>query len=746
MHNPFTIGSMIQNPAEFVGRTAELQFLLTRLRSLQSCSVVGERRIGKSSLLYHLHQTGAARLGDTSYRFVYVELADAAAQTVVDFLRTVLDALQCPTDAIRDDNKPSRNLTAFDQAIKARTEAGERLVLCLDEFEALFENPSEFNDMFFNHLRTMVSHRRLALVTASRQPLEIYSLERKLTSPFYNVLSVTTLGDFTEEEAVQFVALHHSHVNFTDKELRFINSWLDPHPLKLQILCDQVLQNRERQWREDVLVEEVRKMYRQFLGDTGVRKTWNQFKGSITLKSISDAWVLFKAARELFIGGTPSTEKDRPVLFISQIELADIRCFEQVVIDLSSNNQTQSWGVILGDNGIGKTTLLRCIALGLASRSDAVVLFNKLSNLGLWIRKGSEQRFGRIKLTFNTGDFTELIIGSDSYGEKISRHEASRDSIWKDIFACGYGAARASLGDESHSSYSMPEAVASLFDYNAQLQNIELAIRRLVGEKQAVKNDILKQIDRLLMLDSGSTKLKQNGLEISGHWGGSISLAGLGDGYRTTLSWVLDMLSWAVLRNADAIQGEIQGIVLIDEIEQHLHPRWQRYILKLLHQQFPKVQLVSTTHSPLCVTGASDFHDDEICLVHLEQVADKAEASYSFSLPRGKRADQVLTSYLFGLETTTDDETKTQIGRLSKLLSKNRRSSKEDDEIQMLREILDKKLMSGESKREEVAAKLLQETLIANLENRIKELVEPSGYKETLSLEAKRQLKALLEG
>jgi uncharacterized protein len=175
MHNPFTIGSMIQNPAEFVGRTAELQFLLTRLRSLQSCSVVGERRIGKSSLLYHLHQTGAARLGDASYRFVYLELTDAAAQTVVDFLRTVLDAVQCPPEvieaAIKDDNKPSRNLTAFDQAIKARAEAGERLVLCLDEFEALFENPAEFNNAFFNHLRTMVNHRRLALVTASRQPL-----------------------------------------------------------------------------------------------------------------------------------------------------------------------------------------------------------------------------------------------------------------------------------------------------------------------------------------------------------------------------------------------------------------------------------------------------------------------------------------------------------------------------------------------------------------------------------------------
>lgn len=57
---------MIQNPAEFVGRTAELQFLLTRLRSLQSCSVVGERRIGKSLLLYHLHRRARRGWANTS--------------------------------------------------------------------------------------------------------------------------------------------------------------------------------------------------------------------------------------------------------------------------------------------------------------------------------------------------------------------------------------------------------------------------------------------------------------------------------------------------------------------------------------------------------------------------------------------------------------------------------------------------------------------------------------------------------
>ena len=77
-----------------------------------------------------------------------------------------------------DDNKLSRNLTAFDKEITVLKEIGERIVLCLDEFEGLFEDAKEFNNAFFNHFRTMVNHRRLALVTASRKPLEIYSLEK----------------------------------------------------------------------------------------------------------------------------------------------------------------------------------------------------------------------------------------------------------------------------------------------------------------------------------------------------------------------------------------------------------------------------------------------------------------------------------------------------------------------------------------------------------------------------------------
>lgn len=218
-YNPFTVRGAIQNPDHFIGRKAELDHILTRLLSMQSCSVVGERRIGKSSLLYHLFQTGNKRLANDSFRFVYIELADASSHTVVDFLKNVLYELQLPDDAINDENKPNRNLVAFDREIRSLVDQGVQVVLCLDEFEALFLNPAEFNDGFFNHLRSMVNMRRLAVVTASREPLEVYAVQEKLTSPFFNLLTIQELGDFTEEDVATFLTAHQGLVNFTDKEL-----------------------------------------------------------------------------------------------------------------------------------------------------------------------------------------------------------------------------------------------------------------------------------------------------------------------------------------------------------------------------------------------------------------------------------------------------------------------------------------------------------------------------------------------
>jgi len=108
--NPFTNRGVITNEADFIGREEQLGEIIERLRTLQSSSVVGERRIGKSSLLYHLAQTGVQRIEDGRYRFFYLDLQDARFHTAARFFRTTLKALGIASDTINSAIKDEQTL------------------------------------------------------------------------------------------------------------------------------------------------------------------------------------------------------------------------------------------------------------------------------------------------------------------------------------------------------------------------------------------------------------------------------------------------------------------------------------------------------------------------------------------------------------------------------------------------------------------------------------------------------------
>ena len=207
---------------------------------------------------------------------------------------------------------------------------------------------------------------------------------------------------------------------------------------------------------------------------------------------------------------------------------------------------------------------------------------------------------------------------------------------WDRIFAAGYGAGIRVQGTADYDYYLTADAVYPLFRYDAPLQNPELIVRRLVdtardrvisrqmlrrlgvrdvrkhqGGPEAAAKRILTYIKRLLknilqLDDEDQVELTRIGISVRGRWGRS-ELSSLGDGYRSTVTWILDLLSWWFLKSSHARGAKdptaIQGIVLIDEIEQHLHPRWQRSIMRLLIDSFPGVQFIATTHSPLVASG-----------------------------------------------------------------------------------------------------------------------------------------------
>src|SRR5262249_18772645 len=144
------------------------------------------------------------------------------------FLRAILQRLELDADAVAPDKSLNRNLTDFSEQIEAREQDGQRVVLCLNEFETTFKHPAEFTEDFFDHLRSQLDMRKFAVVTATRTPLQDLWLEGKLTSPFYNVFTVVELGGFTDDEIRAFLENYREKVFFTDDEMKFIKSYLDP--------------------------------------------------------------------------------------------------------------------------------------------------------------------------------------------------------------------------------------------------------------------------------------------------------------------------------------------------------------------------------------------------------------------------------------------------------------------------------------------------------------------------------------
>ena len=96
-----------------------------------------------------------------------------------------------------------------------------------------------------------------------------------------------------------------------------------------------------------------------------------------------------------------------------------------------------------------------------------------------------------------------------------------------------------------------------------------------------------------------------------------------------------------------------QGIVLIDEIDVHLHPRWKVEIVSRLRRVFPRVQFIITTHDPLCLLGT---RKGEVHVMRRDPESEQVVAT-QFDVPPGTTADQVLTGFWFGLPSTMDRET-----------------------------------------------------------------------------------------
>lgn len=376
-----------------------------------------------------------------------------------------------------------------------------------------------------------------------------------------------------------------------------------------------------------------------------------------------------------------------PAYFLS-LTVENVRCFGQKQeIDLSDKNGRPSqWTVILGDNNTGKTTLLQCfVAVEPTRFADYTI--SKLARKGEYFNLYRDLAKDEVKISGNacfSTKITDLAKNKKKNTQvflSVTNHMSNIYSFEKvaGLKCYGYGASRV-MGESLLAEKTSDDACASLFDENSRLINAEewllqadysASKRSVIGLKAQEKRDqikdvlinLLPEVDDIRITDP--TNAKPNpGVEFKTPYGW-VKLGALSLGYRTLIAWMVDLANRMFERYPRSANPLAEpAIVLVDEIDLHLHPRWQRTIMQYLSDRFKNTQFIATAHSPLVVQGATNAN-----IVLLKREGDHVVIDNNPRSVRGWRADQILTG-LFDLESSRSVEIEQAQKERRKILSK----------------------------------------------------------------------------
>ena len=446
-------------------------------------------------------------------------------------------------------------------------------------------------------------------------------------------------------------------------------------------------------------------------------------------------------------------QRSIPIYFTS-LELKNVRCFgERQILDLTDDEgRLTQWTLLLGDNGVGKTTLLQCLAWmrpvpasnspennqpdtvepaldseqnevwnSLLRRQDEVQLELKAA-LSVGQTLGKPQKSGGQKnietsvqmsgkdgvlqereLLPSTGPFPDLLNMALS-DLPIFVYWADRSMGIKNLENHSLSDPLASLSSGSTELYDA-EAILLNLDYRAAKTSTARNRKRLQQVKRVLA-EILPDIQDEKDIDILGPKVlghpeERSGIQFKTPYG-TIPLAGLSLGYQTTLAWTIDLASRLYERYPNSPNPLAQpAIVLIDEIDLHLHPRWQRQIMDDLTHHFPKTQFIATAHSPLMVQAAANAN-----LAVLQQQGGQVVIENQPRFVKAWRADQILTSDLFGVPTRSESIERL-IAERHALLDKTSWSPSEEKRLKVLDKELDS-LPTAEDPEDQAAMDLIR--------------------------------------
>ena len=370
-------------------------------------------------------------------------------------------------------------------------------------------------------------------------------------------------------------------------------------------------------------------------------------------------------------------------MYLDQIAINNFRAFRKSEIDFVHPDRDfkrlgiprprlSNINLLLGNNGFGKTSLLKAIAL--AALGPAV------GDSGIFPYRLVRRHPGAailapavLKAVFTTHpqdhcpfpdiqSHVEVVPQGDLELLKW-RHED--DKAWHPVyssdsdafFMVGYGATRraerASRFLSSTKSGERAKRIMGLFEEDYALRPLNTWLPEFRSSKQLRGRYIqtVHLINRLMAKShyAFSGEQDKDGEFLFDRGGLKVPFPALSDGYRAYVGWIADLL-FHICHTCPSGKKlvENRGIVMVDEIDLHLHPKWQMTVLPTLARELPNIQFIATSHSPL-VVGSLEWMN----IIVMQAGPQQTSVARRLTEPvHGLDADQVLLTDFFGMEST----------------------------------------------------------------------------------------------
>jgi predicted ATP-binding protein involved in virulence len=358
-----------------------------------------------------------------------------------------------------------------------------------------------------------------------------------------------------------------------------------------------------------------------------------------------------------------------------KIDNIKIKNFKQYKAPFSMKFSDQI-NIIIGQNATGKTTLLQAIALGLlkegildARELDYDKYISKNENEAeIIIGHNSSQKVVKIKKDgreIKNNYFIPFVL---AYGSNFfTKYNLSADKIVDDI-----------LNETIHKKIAnsiFQDYVDEFWNPLTVLNELDRSDHKKAKEK---RDDIFNTINSFLegyrlVHEKNRYFFKKDDDETE------LYLEDLSEGYRGSVLLITDMLikilgvGWTPIK--------IEGIVLIDEFDKHLHPRWQSRLVNQLTTTFPKIQFIMTTHNPMSILDRD-----------ASQITILKEVDGEIKAVRGRGTKNIGVSVVllkyFNVDSTVGNTMSENINNFNRLKLKKELTSTEEEELKKLEKFL----------------------------------------------------------